>query len=91
MLIFVCQFLTIFLLGMQSLMVRDDNRLGAATGSLMIGISQFYVLSVISDMGIDAVGTFQWIAFILAGPAGIVASMTAHPYIVKKLRGRNDT
>jgi hypothetical protein len=71
------------MLGLQSLMVRDDNRIGAASGSLMIGISQFYLLAVIGSMGIDSIGTLDWISFILAGPIGIVCSMSAHPYIVK--------
>ncbi len=89
MLIFTCQFITIFLLGIQSLMVRDNNKTGAATGSLMIGVSQFYLLTVIGSMGVDAIGTFDWVAFILAGPIAIVFSMIAHPYISKKLNEWN--
>ena len=75
-------------------MVREDNRLGAATGSLMIGVSQFYILAEIGSMGLESVGTTQWLAFILAGPAGIVCSMAAHPYIVRKIkqwRDRNES
>lgn len=80
-LIFSCQFCAIFLLGLQSLMVRDDNKYGAAIGSYLIGTTQFYLYSVIGDMGTESFGGTEWWSFVLAGPIAIVFSMYAHPHI----------
>ena len=82
-LIFSCQFAAIFLLGLQSLMVRDDNKIGAVIGSYFIGTTQFYLYSVIGQMGAGSVASSQWWAFVLAGPVAIVFSMYAHPHINK--------
>lgn len=81
--IFLSQFLCVFLLGIQSLMVRDSNLQGAAMGSLMIGISQFYIFSIIGGLSADDIGSYSWLAFILAGPIAIVISIKAHPLILK--------
>lgn len=89
-LIFCCQFLAIFLLGMQSLMVRDDNKLGAAIGSYLIGTTQFYLYTVIGSMGAGSTLGSEWWAFVLAGPIAIVFSMYSHPYINKHVFRRGE-
>tara|TARA_R110002167_G_C12311787_1_gene618212 strand:+ start:136 stop:384 length:249 start_codon:yes stop_codon:yes gene_type:complete len=71
------------MLGMQSLMVRDSNYIGAMLNSFMIGTAQFYLLSVISEMGLESIGTSFWYAYIIAGPLGIAASIKTHSYISK--------
>ena len=81
--IFLSQFLCVFLLGIQSLMVRDSNCYGAAMGSLMIGISQFYIFSIIGGLGVEDIGGLKWFAFIFAGPLAIVISIKTHPLILK--------
>lgn len=81
--IFLCQFLCVFLLGIQSLMVRDSNCYGAAMGSLLIGVSQFYIFSIIGGLSASDIGSYNWLAFILAGPLAIVVSIKTHPLIVK--------
>lgn len=81
--IFASQFLCVFLLGIQSLMVRDSNLYGAAMGSLMIGISQFYIFSIIGGLSASDIGNYSWWAFILAGPFAIMVSIKTHPLIVK--------
>jgi hypothetical protein len=81
--LFVGQFLMIYVLGLQSLMVRDNNYIGAAIGSTLIGISQFYLTSLIADMGLESIGTIAWYVFIIAGPLAIVTSMKTHPFIAQ--------
>jgi hypothetical protein len=81
--LFVGQFLMIYVLGLQSLMVRDNNYIGAAIGSTLIGISQFYLTSLISSMGLESIGTVAWYVFVVAGPLAIVASMKTHPFIAQ--------
>jgi hypothetical protein len=83
--IFLAQFICVFLLGIQSLMVRDSNCIGAASGSLMIGISQFYIFSIIGGLSGADIGAGDWWAFILAGPVAIVISIKTHPYISKHI------
>ena len=82
--IFLSQFLCVFLLGIQSLMVRDSNCYGAAVGSLMIGVSQFYIFSIIGGLSASDIGNYNWWAFILAGPLAIVVSIKMHPLIIKQ-------
>lgn len=82
-LIFVCQFCAVFLLGLQSLMVRDNNKIGAAINSYLIGTTQFYLYSVIGQIGAGNIGSSSWWAFVIAAPIAIVFSMYAHPIINK--------
>lgn len=81
--IFISQFAVVFLLGIQSQMVRDANCAGAAVGSLFIGASQFFVFSIIGGLSAGDMFTVEGIAFMLSGPAAIVASIKTHPYMVK--------
>ena len=83
--IFISQFLVVFILGMQSQMVRDKNIAGAGVGSLLIGISQFFVFSIIGSMGADDLLRPEGLAFLLSGPLAIVTSIKVHPYIVKHI------
>jgi hypothetical protein len=64
-------------------MVRDANCYGAAIGSLLIGISQFYIFSVIGGLSISDIGNSSFLSFIAAGPIAIVVSIKTHPFIVK--------
>jgi len=80
--IFLSQFLTIYLLGLQSLMVRDNNKLGAFIGSLLIGMCQFYIYNI---TGSFSMLSLDWFLFIFAGPVAIVLAMETHPHLMKKL------
>jgi hypothetical protein len=62
-------------------MVRDSNCYGAAVGSLLIGISQFYIFSVIGGLSASDIGSSSFIAFVTAGPIAIVVSIKTHPFI----------
>jgi hypothetical protein len=86
--VFISQFLVVFLLGVQSLMVRDSNCLGAAFGSVLIGVSQFYIFSIIGGMGPSDIGTIKFFAFVSAGPCAIVASIKLHPHINRLIFNR---
>lgn len=81
--IFISQFAVVFLLGIQSQMVRDGHCAGAAMGSLLIGVSQFLVFSIIGGLGANDILTMDGLAFLLSGPIAIVASMKTHPFLVK--------
>jgi hypothetical protein len=83
--IFISQFAVVFLLGIQSLMVRDSHCVGAAVGSLFIGVSQFFVFSIVGGLSATDMVTAQGLSFLLAGPLAIVASIKTHPYMVKHL------
>lgn len=83
--IFISQFAVVFLLGIQSQMVRDANCLGAAVGSLLIGFSQFFVLSIIGGLAAGDMLSAEGIAFMTSGPLAIVASIKTHPYMVKHI------
>lgn len=90
--IFLSQFACVYLLGVQSLMVRDANCTGAAMGSIMIGVSQFYIFAIIGGLSSADIGNGDWWAFILAGPIAIVTSIKTHPMINKIVfrRRQND-
>jgi hypothetical protein len=64
-------------------MVRDANCCGAASGSFLIGISQFYIFSIIGGLTANDINTLSWWAFILAGPSAIVISIKTHPLLNK--------
>ncbi len=89
MIIFISQFAVVFLLGIQSQMVRDANCIGAAVGSLLIGFSQFFVFSIIGGLAAGNMLTAEGFAFMTSGPLAIVASIKTHPYMVKHIfKGR---
>lgn len=86
--IFLSQFLTVYLLGMQSLMVRDNHYLGAFIGSLLIGICQFYIYTTADSFDLLSI---HWFMFIFAGPFAIVLAMKTHPIIMKLVFKREVT
>ncbi|MBY6104892.1 hypothetical protein KUW19_00150 [Ferrimonas balearica] len=77
--LFLAQFLTVYLLGIQSLMVRDGNQLGAAGGSVLIGLSQFQLFGIVPVVYQQGLWSSDAAAFLLAGPLAIVASIRTHP------------
>lgn len=89
MIIFISQFAVVYLLGIQSLMVRDANCVGAAAGAIFIAISQFCVFSIIGSFAASDLLTLNGLAFLCAAPVAIVASIKTHPYMVKHVfKGR---
>ena len=78
--VYLAQFSTVYLLGVQSLMVRDHNYVGAFLGSLFIGICQFYIYNVTDTISMLS---FNWYVFILAGPMAIMLAMRTQPCLVR--------
>ena len=83
-LVFITQFLTIFMLGVQSLMVRDHNYVGAILGSFIIGVCQFFIYGTVSTLQL---GSSSWYFFIFAGPIAIASAMYTQPILLKLIQG----
>ena len=79
--VFLSQFVTVWLLGFQSLNVRDGKYLWAAVTSFLLGITGFYTISQISIA--KEMFTSIWFAYILAGPIAITSSMWCHKKVFK--------
>jgi len=75
---FVCQFLYVALLGLQSRNVQHGNFVGAACVSTCLGISGLTITTVIARAAILGGGWPVWIGFVAAGPIGITTAMWAH-------------
>lgn len=76
--IFLCQFTMIGLLGLQSMNIRDGKKLAAAITSLCLGVAGWNITSIISQVNHEGMLSLVFFSFILSGPAGIVASMFVH-------------
>lgn len=79
--LFVSQFAVVFLLGLQSLSVRDSRYAMAAIGSLALGICQVFQWKTMPDAS-----TSEALVWLTAGPIAIVSSMKVHPKLVKYFR-----
>lgn len=77
--LFLSQFLLVFLLGFQSQCVRDGQYGNSALTSLLIGMSQLFQWRVMPN----ATPT-QMIVWLCAGPLAIMASIWLHPKICKR-------
>jgi uncharacterized membrane protein YeaQ/YmgE (transglycosylase-associated protein family) len=82
-LIFCCQFVMIFLLGMQSQHVRDGKKLQAAITSLLLGITGWSITGTISSVYHEGMLSVVFFSFILAGPLGISTSIWIHTHFNK--------
>jgi hypothetical protein len=85
-LLFIAQFCMIFLLGVQSLNVRDGHYVGAAITSLLLGIVGFTITSIIGKLHIEDLMTVVGCSFLVAGPLGIVSAMASHGWLVEHFR-----
>lgn len=82
-LLFASTFLLVFFLGLQSLNVNNGHRLAAFFTSFGIGLSNLMLFKLAPD----ATG-LEMAAFLMGGPFGIVASMKAHPLMVRLIEFR---
>lgn len=81
-LLFASTFCVVFALGLQSLNVNGGHRLMAFLTSFAIGASNLVLFKVLP-------GPTAWLeigAYLFGGPFGIVASMLAHPHLVRLMR-----
>lgn len=84
--LFASTFVLVFALGLQSLNVNGKHYAAAFFTSFAIGGSNMVLLK----LGPDA----NWVeiaAYLFGGPLGIVASMWAHPHLVKRWKTRKGT
>lgn len=82
--LFISTFLLVFFLGLQSLNVNNGHRFAAFVTSFGIGTSNLLLFKLAPD----ATG-MEIAAFLIGGPFGIIASMAAHPTLVRWI-GRRD-
>ena len=76
--IFVAQYLTIFLMGLQSLNVVQKKYVAAAITSCCLGVSGYLTTGIISQNYSQGILSWVFFGFLVAGPVGIVSSMLAH-------------
>ena len=79
--VFVAQFVLIFLLGIQSLNVNRGHYFLAGLTSLMLGVVGFYITGTVAAAHKEGMYSGVWWAFIIGGPLGIITSMKLHPII----------
>jgi len=82
--IFIAQFITIYLLGIQQKNVIGGHYVFAFLTSLVLGVSGWYLTSIIAAANLDAIGSTVWWSFIVAGPLAITTAMRTHPIIIKR-------
>jgi hypothetical protein len=81
-LLFCSTFVVVFALGLQSLNVNGGHRLLAVLTSFLIGTSNLVLFKVMPG----PTNALEIAAYLLGGPLGIVASMAAHPCLVRLLK-----
>jgi len=82
--VFLSQFSCVYLLGIQSLNVRDSRYVGAAITSTLLGISGFTSTSIIGGKEIEDLWTVLGLSFVVAGPLAITLAMHTHSKIFKE-------
>lgn len=80
-LLFAATFGVVFALGLQSLNVNGGHRLLAFTTSFAIGASNLVLFKVLPGPTV----LLEVAAYLIGGPLGILASMAAHPWLVRRL------
>lgn len=85
-LLFGSTFCLVFFLGLQSLNVNNGHKMAAFLTSFGIGASNL----VLFKLAPDASG-MEIAAFLTGAPFGIVASMYAHPWLVRLIGKKNNT
>lgn len=76
--LFASTYVLVFALGLQSLNVNNGHYWAAAFTSLFIGSSQLVLFKLAPNADWS-----EMLAFVSGGPLGIVASMHAHPHLVR--------
>ena len=88
--VFLSQFCMVYLLGMQSLNVRDGRYVGAAITSALLGVFGFILTSTIGSKEAADLFTVFGFTFVVAGPLAIMAAMATHPKLIKLIYGEVD-
>jgi len=81
--LFVSQFLLIFLLGVQQLNVVRGYYVLAAFTSLLLGIAGWFTVGIISSASTYDLTSMTFFSYIVAGPIAIICAMKTHELIRK--------
>jgi len=73
--VFACQYAYVACLGLQSRNVQHGNYAAAALVSTCLGTMGLTITVVVARTAVVGGGWPVWIAFVAAGPAGIVSAM----------------
>jgi uncharacterized membrane protein YraQ (UPF0718 family) len=88
--IFSAQAIMIFLLGFQQMNVTGRHYFAAAVTSFLLGVCGWTITSTIAASHQEGLWSTVGIAFLVAGPMGILAAMEWHGKLIKLLYGRKD-
>ena len=86
--LFVSQFLLVFLLGTQSINVVRGYYVAAAFTSLLLGICGWFAIGIIAESTTYDLTSFTFLSYIVAGPVAIISAMKFHSYL-RKLKPEN--
>ena len=86
--LFVSQFLLVFLLGTQSINVVRGYYVAAAFTSLLLGICGWFAIGIIAESTTYDLTSFTFLSYIVAGPLAIISAMKFHSYL-RKLKPEN--
>jgi hypothetical protein len=81
--LFVSQFLLVFLLGLQSLNVMRGYYVAAAFTSLLLGICGWFAIGIIAESTTYDLTLFTFFSYIVAGPVAIISAMRFHQWLRK--------
>jgi hypothetical protein len=81
--VFVSQFLMVFLLGFQQMNVMRGFYFHAALTSFLLGLSGWATITIVSKFHVTDFLTVLFFAYIVAGPLAIVSAMKLHRTLFK--------
>jgi len=81
--VFVSQFLMVFLLGFQTQNVIRGFYFQAAFTSFLLGLSGWVTITIVSKFHVTDFLTVLFFAYIVAGPLAIVSAMKLHRILFK--------
>ena len=76
--LFVAQFVFIFLLGIQQLNIVRGYYVAAAVTSLLLGVCGWFTIGIIAEATTYDLTSVTFLTYIVAGPMGIVTAMWVH-------------
>jgi hypothetical protein len=83
-LIFISQFSMIFLLGLQTINVKDGREFSAAFVSLLLSLMSWNITGTVSSHYHEGMLSLIFASFAISGPLGIVASIRLNKWMSKK-------
>lgn len=86
-LVLLAAFSSVFLLGINSKILRDDHILAGAVISWFITISQYFMTWAVFNAGLEPTQYILWAG--VGGSAGITAAQYGYLAIAKQLKRRN--